>query len=259
MNMESSIIDSDNIFFAWLALKLGWDRFKEYLSFIGMGENVPFDLPAQKSQIKNEGSTETYNLLAMSGYGQGELLVTPLQMACYIAAFRNGGKAPVPHIVESIWQAEGQNYTETYRHTETEVWKTICSESNAQAMANMMIGVCKSPQEHGGTGRNLGVRSFIISGKTGTAEVGNKKDKNSQAKKEIAWFIGFRQAKKDGSAVDPEDERLVLVMLELDMENLPEEYSLMKFVIARVLLKDDDLTKAGETKLALLSSSGSGE
>ena len=48
-------------------------------------------------------------------------------------------------------------------------------------------------------------------------------------------------------------------MLELDMENLPEEYSLMKFVIARVLLKDDDLTKAGETKLALLSSSGSGE
>jgi cell division protein FtsI/penicillin-binding protein 2 len=259
MNMESSIIDSDNIFFAWLALKLGWDRFKEYLSFIGMGETVPFDIPAMPSQIKNEKSTETYSLLAMSGYGQGELLVTPLQMACYIAAFRNGGKAPVPHVVESIWQAEGQNYTETYRHTENEVWKTICSEKNAETMANMMIGVCKLPQDHGGTGRYLGVRSFIISGKTGTAEIGNKKDKNEQAAKEIAWFIGFRKANKDGSEVKPEDERLVLVMLELDMQNLPEEYSLMKFVIARVLLKDDDLTKPGKTNLAFLSSTGSGE
>ncbi len=258
MNMESSIIDSDNIFFAWLALKLGWDRFKAYLSHIGMGENVPFDLPTQKSQIKNEESTETYNLLAMSGYGQGELLVTPLQMACYIAAFRNGGKAPVPYIVDSIWQAEGQNYTETYRHTKDEVWKTICSEANAETMANMMVGVCKLPQDHGGTGRYLGVRSFVISGKTGTAEVGNKADKTQQAKKEIAWFIGFRKTNKDGSEVKAEDERLVLVMLELDMENLPEEYSLMKFVIARVLLKDDDLTKPGETKLALISSASGG-
>ena len=258
MNMESSIIDSDNIFFSWCALKLGWDRFKEYLTHIGMGENVPFDLPTQKSQIKNEESIETYSLLAMSGYGQGELLVTPLQMASYIAAFRNEGKAPVPYVVDSIWQAEGQNYTEMYRHTKNEVWKTICSKANAETIANMMIGVCRSPQEHGGTARNLGVRSFVIAGKTGTAEVGNKKDKNSQSKKEIAWFIGFRQANKDGSAVKPEDERLVLVMLELDMEDLPEEYALMKFVIARVLLKDDELTKPGETRLALISTSGSG-
>lgn len=258
MNMESSIIDSDNIFFAWLALKLGWDRFKDYLSYIGMGESIPFDLPAQKSQIKNEESTETYNLLAMSGYGQGELLVTPLQMASYIAAFRNEGKAPVPYVVESIWQAEGQNYTETYRHTKNEIWKTICSETNADAITNMMIGVCKSPQEHGGTGRNLGVRSFVIAGKTGTAEVGNKTDKTQQAKKEIAWFIGFREKNKDGSEVKAEDERLVLVMLELDMENLPEEYSLMKFVIARVLLKDDAMTKPGETNLAFISATGSG-
>ena len=255
MNMESSIIDSDNIFFAWLALKLGWDRFKDYLSYIGMGESVPFDLPAQQSQIKNEESKETYNLLAMSGYGQGELLVTPLQMACYIAAFRNEGKAPVPYVVDSIWQAEGQNYTETYKHSSGETWKTICSPTNADALTQMMIGVCKSQQEHGGTGRNLGVRSFVIAGKTGTAEVGNKKDKNSQAKKEIAWFIGFREKNKDGSEVAAEDERLVMVMLELDMENLPEEYSLMKFVIARVLLKNDELTKPGETKLAFIGTS----
>ncbi len=247
MNMESSIIDSDNIFFAWCAIQLGWDRFKEYLSFIGMGESVPFDLPTQKSQIKNEESTETYNLLAMSGYGQGELLVTPLQMACYIAAIHNDGKAPVPYIIDSIWQAEGQDYTETYRHTGNATWKTICSKANANKMEQFMIGVCKSQQDHGGTGRYLGVRSFVISGKTGTAEVGKKKEK------ELAWFIGFREAEKGGGTLEEENERLVMVMLELDMNALPEEYSQMKFMISRVLLKNDDLTKPAKTESAYLN------
>lgn len=247
MNMESSIIDSDNIFFAWLALRLGWDRFKEYLAFIGMGESVPFDLPTQKSQIKNEESIETYSLLAMSGYGQGELLVTPLQMACYIAAMRNGGKAPVPYVVDSIWQADGQDYLETYQHKENETWKTICSEKNASDMMNMMIGVCKLPQDHGGTGRYLGVRSFVISGKTGTAEVGINKEK------ELAWFIGFREAEKGGGALKAKDERLVLVMLELDMNALPEEYSQMKFMVSRVLLKYNELTEPAETQTAYIN------
>lgn len=250
MNMKSSIIDSDNIFFAWCALKLGWDRFKDYLRYIGMGESIPFDLPTQQSQIKNAESTETYSLLAMSGYGQGELLVTPLQMACYIAAFRNGGKAPVPYVVESIWQAEGQDYTETYRHQPSEPWKTICSQANAEKMVDMMIGVCALPENQGGTARYLGVRSYIIAGKTGTAEVGKEKEK------ELAWFIGFRQANKDGSELKPEDERLVLVMLELDMNNLPEEYAMMKFMIGRVLLKEDELTKPGETQTAYAVSTG---
>ncbi len=253
MDMETSIVYSDNIFFSWAALRMGWDKFKSFLSYVGLGENVPFDLPTMKSQIKNSDreSMETYQLLAMSGYGQGELLLTPLQMACYISAFRNEGKAPVPYVVDSIWQAQGTDYAETYRHENT-TWKTICSKANAEKMENMMIGVCRAPEDHGGTGKYLGVRSYVISGKTGTAEVGNKKDSQSVAAKELAWFIGFREANRDGTPVSEENERLVLVMLELDMENLPEEYSLMKFLIARALLKEDDLTKPGITETSIV-------
>ena len=242
MNMESSIIDSDNIFFSWAALKMGWDKYKSFLTFIGMGESVPFDLTTQRSQVKNPESSETYSLLGMTGYGQGELLVTPLQMACYIASFRNDGKAPVPYVVESIWQAEKNDYTEAYHH-EASVWKTMCTSKNADDLTQMMIGVCR--MEHGGTARTLGVRSYVIAGKTGTAEIGNKTDAKTQADKELAWFIGFRETNKDGSEVKPENERLVLVMLELDMKNLPEEYSQMKFLIGRALLKDDELTEPG--------------
>ena len=246
MNMESSIIDSDNIFFSWAAMKMGWEKFKSYLSYVGVGEKVPFELTTDSvSQIKNEDSQETWDLLAMSGYGQGEILITPLQMATYIGGIHNGGVAMAPYIVDSRWQAKGTEYIQTDKHEPT-VWKTMCSKINADTLEEMMKGVCAVPEEHGGTAKWLGVRRvFTIAGKTGTAEIGTGKVKD----RELAWFIGFRSCYKDGSGdVNPDEERLVLVMLEFDIKNPPAEYTLMKFKIARELLKDDDLTKPSQTE-----------
>ena len=117
----------------------------------------------------------------------------------------------------------------------------MCSKANADKMEEMMKGVCALPEEKGGTAKYLGVRQvFRIAGKTGTAEIGTGEKKN----KELAWFIGFRSClRENGSEVNPEDERLVLVMLEIDLNDPPEEYTLMKFKIGRELLKNSDLTK----------------
>ena len=246
MNMESSIIDSDNIYFSWAAMNMGWEKFKSYLTYVGIGEKVPFELTTDSvSQIKEEESAETWDLLAMSGYGQGEILITPLQMATYIGGIHNGGSAMTPYIVDSIWQAQGTSYIKTQQH-EPSVWKTLCSRANADRLEEMMKGVCALPEEKGGTAKYLGVRQvFRIAGKTGTAEIGTGERKN----KELAWFIGFRSClREDGSEVAPEDERLVLVMLEIDLNNPPEEYTLMKFKIARELLKNSDLTKPSQTE-----------
>lgn len=245
MNMESSIIDSDNIYFSWAALKLGWDRFKNFMEYIGIGEAIPFDMPTQPSQVKKPDSIESYALLAMSGYGQGELLLTPLQMGAYIGSFTNDGKAMEPYLVDSIWEADGTDYEAVYTH-EPKTWKTLCNKTHADAMEQMMIGVCRLPENGGGTARFLGVRSFIIAGKTGTAEVGEQKEK------ELAWFIGYRAANRDGSTLAAEDERLVVVMLELDMNDLPQDYAMMKFMIAQALLKDDDLSEPGITETAIV-------
>lgn len=249
MNMSSSIIDSDNIYFSWAAMKMGWDKFKSFMAHIGFGDGelLPFDLATRASQIKDpeKNSNETWDLLAMSGYGQGEILVTPLQMATYIGGVRNGGVALEPYIVESIWQAEGTEYNKVSSHEVTE-WKTLCSRTNAAAMEEMMQGVCANVK--GGTGRWLGVRSYVIAGKTGTAEIGLGKEKD----KELAWFIGFRSQNKDGTEVAPENERLVLVMLELDNKNLPEESAMMKFKIAQALLKDDKLTEPVESETCII-------
>lgn len=251
MNMESSIIDSDNIFFSWAAMKMGWAKFKSYLTYVGVGEKIPFEITTDSaSQIKNEDSEETWDLLAMSGYGQGEILVTPLQMATYVGGIHNGGVAVTPYIIDSIWQAEGTAYIQTFKN-ETKVWKTLCSQVNADAMEEMMKGVCRVPEEHGGTAKYLGVRrTYTIAGKTGTAEIGAGQVKD----KELAWFIGFRSCNKEsGQDVSNEEERLVLVMLEFNIKNPPAEYSLMKFKIARELLKDDDLTKPSKTEDCITS------
>ena len=274
MNMKNCMIQSDNIYFAYLGMKIGWDTLKRYLTVMGMGEAIPFDLPTQKSQIKNMTpdenglvSEETMDLLAMTGYGQGELLLTPLQLASYISAFRNGGTVYEPYVIESIWQEEGTEYTEVERHEPT-VWKEICATETAEAIRDMLEGVVEAPSTMGrnpithehwggyGTGRFLSVlRTYTCAGKTGTAELA-KKQNAKDADKELAWFVAFRSRKIDGSELDPEDERLVLVMLEIDMTKQVDEWTQMKFLIAQVLLKDDILTESPTTETCIEGDTG---
>lgn len=287
MNMQNSIITSDNIYFAYGALRLGWQRFYDYLDRIGWREAIEFELQEQVAvpQIysemvyTNEDSTESIDYenrrrnlvldengkakpqreqtvydLAVTGYGQGQLLVSPLQMACFLSAFANGGDIMVPHVVDSIWHANGTDYTEISR-TEPRVWKHAFQQSTVEQLRPALQGVCKrgtsSPYVPNGTARML-TESFIVTGsffklgytmagKTGTAEIGNDK------KEELAWFVCWR----DG--VPSEEARLVCVMLELDLVNqkIPSdtEINQMKFDIARAVLMKDELNE--ELKLTV--------
>ena len=277
MNMKNCMIQSDNIYFAYLGMKIGWDTLKRYLTVMGMGESVPFDLPTQKSQVKNTTpdengnvSEETMDLLAMTGYGQGELLLTPLQLATYISAFRNGGVAYAPYVIESVWQEDKTEYNQVSHHEET-VWKDLCATSTAEAIRDMLEGVVEPPSNMGknpitkqnwggyGTGRFLSVlREYTCAGKTGTAELA-KKLNAKDADKELAWFVAFRSKHLDGTPLKPEEERLVLVMLEIDMTKQVEEWTQMKFLIAQVLLKDDTLTVSPGTDTCIEGDTGTGD
>lgn len=272
MNMKNCMIQSDNIYFAYLGMKIGWDTLKRYLTVMGMGEAIPFDLPTQKSQIKNmtpdengQVSEETMDLLAMTGYGQGELLLTPLQLGSYIAAFRNGGTVYAPYVIESIWQEDKTDYVEVSRHEPT-IWKELCATSTAEAIRDMLEGVVEAPSSMGrnpvtkeawggyGTGRFLSVlRTYTCAGKTGTAELA-KKLNAKDADRELAWFVAFRSRHLDGTELKPEEERLVLVMLEIDMTRQVDEWTQMKFLIAQVLLKDDTLTVPVTSETCIVAS-----
>ncbi|MBQ3131453.1 MAG: hypothetical protein IJC24_01980 [Clostridia bacterium] len=220
LNMRSAIVHSDNIYFANASLLLGWDNYQSYMTSIGFGEKMPFDLNVATSQLYNEGTELSLMLLAESGYGQGELLTTPLQMAVMFSAFANGGNIMQPYIVESLCETKGITY-DTVSSTMPKPWKTGVID---QASLDIVVPYLQDVVDHdlNGTGRSLKVNSVQVAAKTGTAEIGNDKSR------EISWFAGFR------CGVEPADARLVLVMLEVPTE---DQFQSLKFDIARELLK----------------------
>ena len=220
LNMRSAIVHSDNIYFANASLLLGWDNYQSYMTSIGFGEKMPFDLNVATSQLYNEGTELSLMLLAESGYGQGELLTTPLQMAVMFSAFANGGTIMQPYIVESLCETKGITY-DTVSSTMPKPWKTGVID---QSSLDIVVPYLQDVVDHdlNGTGRSLKVNSVQVAAKTGTAEIGNDKSR------EISWFAGFR------CGVEPADARLVLVMLEVPTE---DQFQSLKFDIARELLK----------------------
>lgn len=220
LNMRSAIVHSDNIYFANAALLMGWDNYINYMTSIGFGESMPFDLNVAKSQLYNEGSELTLMLLADSGYGQGEILTTPLQMAAMFCAFANGGNIMRPYIIEGMYETEGIKYHNVSRTSPT-VWKSGVIGQSALDIVVPYLKDVVDPKLNG-TGQSLRVSSVTVAAKTGTAEIGNDKSR------QISWFAGFR------CDVEDADARLVLVMLEVPTT---EEYASLKFDVAREMLK----------------------
>lgn len=220
LNMRSAIVHSDNIYFANAALLMGWEKFSAYMEKAGIGANLPFDLNVAGSQLHNKDADLNLMLLAESGFGQGEVLITPLQMAALFCAFANGGDVPQPYLIDGMYKVNGIKY-DIVSQTAPKVWREdIVSGQALEVLLPYLKDVVS--RDLNGTGRSLNVTDCQIAAKTGTAEIGDDKSR------EIAWFAGFR------CGVEPERERLVLVMLEIPTTGA---YANTKFTIARNLLK----------------------
>ena len=219
LNMRKALIHSDNIYFANAALKTGWELFEKYMTNIGFTESIPFDIGVATPQLKNEDTVMDYKLIADSGYGQAEILVTPLQLASMFSAFANGGSIAEPYVVEGLYKEEGIRYKRVKAHPEAD-WRQGVISAHAIEVITPYLEDVTDPKING-TGRNLKAKGCTVAAKTGTAEIGSSKSR------EIAWFVGFR------TGVSDEDARLVLVMLEVPAES---KYSNLKFDIARPLL-----------------------
>ncbi len=214
LKLYNGLIKSDNIYFAFIAMKLGAEKFTEYLERVGMEGEVPFDLPVKEGNLINTGEKMTLSRLADSGYGQGQLLVTPLQMAAMYTAFANGsGDMMTPVLVEKLCRMDGLDYN-TVSKTAPTVWiQGAVKSGTMDTLTPILHDVVEE-----GTGKPARISGVNISGKTGTAEIGDDKSR------EISWFAGYW--------VDGYYDRLVIVMVDVATEEGP-----VKFKIAKALLK----------------------
>ena len=224
MNMPNCMLHSDNIYFADVALKIGQEKFIAYFNEkLGMDKSLPYELGAARSQLYSRGSVMDNKMLADSGYGQGQVLVTPLQLAAMFSAFANNGDMPTPRITDGLYVTDGVEY-KCIRKSEYSVWMEDAISTNAINKIIPMLQGVVDPNKNG-TGRSLRVTNVDVAAKTGSAEIG--KDKTRM----YSWFAGFRLN------VAQEDERVVIVMLDVPDSGA---YSSLKFQIARELLKLDD-------------------
>lgn len=222
LNMANCMLHSDNIYFANAALKVGEKKFTEFLNGFGMNSALPFELTTSRSQIISPNERMNYKLLADTGYGQGQVLITPLQLATMFCAFRNNGDLPTPRITDSMYKTNGI-YSDRIMKSEYNTWLAdAVSEDTIKKLDPMLAAVVDI--NGSGTGRSLRVTNCDVAGKTGSAEIGADKSRI------ISWFAGYRLN------VNEQDERVVVVMLEVPDTNA---YSPLKFQIARELLKFD--------------------
>ena len=177
--LENALIYSDNIYFAKAALKIGSDELESSLTRLGFNEKLPFEIEMAESQYSNTEGIETEIQLADSGYGQGQILVNPLHMACIYSAFCNDGNIIKPYLV----------YQEDVA---AKYW--IAEAFSEETVGRVLEGTKKVVNDSNGTGYAAHRDDIVLAGKTGTAEI--KASKEDTSGTELGWFAIYT-AEKD--------------------------------------------------------------
>ncbi len=173
---------SCNIYFYHLAQLLGIDAWHDYGRRLGLGSPTGIDLdpgevsgqlPDRRFYADRQGWALGYlmNLVI----GQGETLVTPLQVARYVAALANGGYLVTPHLHGRPPPAQ-----------------------RIEGLSASTLGIVRRAMHrvvHGdrGTGRSARIEGLAIAGKSGTAQGPNRDDD--------AWFVAFAPYQRPEIAV----------------------------------------------------------
>ncbi len=176
VNLDDAMKYSDNIYFARAGLALGEKKFMEYGGRFGFGEEISFPLPVARSRLAREGIKSEIQL-ADSSYGQGEVRITPLQMALFYSAFAAGGTIPQPRL---LLPAEPAPWKEN-------VIGPAVAETVHRALVETLHGA-RAPAAAGA------VSGFTAAGKTGTAEV-------DTAEGNICWYVTYGPAESPGIVV----------------------------------------------------------
>ena len=176
VNISKAVKESCNIYFYQLIQRMDIDIWYKYANLFGFGSKTGIDLPQEKSGIapnrkfmnrKYGKRGWTSGTLLNISIGQGDLLVTPLQMSRFAAILATKGKNIAP------WLASRPN---------AQAKKISFKKSTWDLIHEMMFNVVNTP---GGTAYSSRIASTSIEfyGKTGTAQ-------NPRGEAH-AWFIGF--------------------------------------------------------------------
>lgn len=185
--------NSCNPVFVELGLRLGVERFYEYLDAFGIGEETGVDIPGEASGIVISQSAVKRVDLARIAFGQS-VAVTPIQLLTAACAVVNGGNLMRPYVVGEILDGNG----EALMRAEPQCVGHPISEETSATMRDLLERVVSE-----GGGKNAAIPGYRVGGKTGTAQI--YVDGVVSSDKHIGSFLGFAPAD------DPQIAVLVIV------------------------------------------------
>ena len=245
MDMLHALAESCDVYFYEMGSRLGIEKIHEYGRLFGLGEKTGIVLPNEKRGTlpdkewhrKIHGRPwsigDTYN----SSIGQGDIMMTPMQLAVMYAALFNGGTVLRPRMLERVETRGG----EVLKTGEPEIVRSI--EMDPAAIDLVRRGVTAVVNERFGTGwYRARSKQVIIAGKTGTAQVirvnrnETKTEEEKFLEKDHALFVGFSP---------PEHPEIVVVAMAEHGEHGSWVSPVVKAVIERYFeLKTEDSTQA---------------
>lgn len=194
--------NSCNPVFVEMGLRLGAERFYQYLDAFGIGHKTGVDIPGEAEGIVIPRSAVKRVDIARIGFGQS-VAVTPMQLLRAVCAAINGGELLQPYVVRQITDASGNVIQ---RGAKKVVGHPISAETSA-TMRRLLEDVVTL-----GGGKNAHIPGYRVGGKTGTAQV--YVDGVVSRDTHIGSFVGFA----------PADDPRIAVILIVDEANVAVDF-----------------------------------
>ena len=195
--------NSCNLAFAHIALKLGGERFYDYISRFGIMEKTGIDLAGESKGVFFDRelvvNTDKWGTASLTSGSFGQTFkLTPIQLVRAISAVVNGGNLMEPYIVSEVLDANGK----TVLQQEPTLIRQVISEETSKTMCELLKSVVDV-----GTAKNASVAGFSIGGKTGTSEKIDVLDENGKPTLDkIVSFVG----------IAPMDDPEYIILVALD-------------------------------------------
>lgn len=208
VSLHRAIVESCDVYFYKAGRDIGVDKIARWARRFGFGHRTGIDLnyeaeglvPDSRWKLKRFGMVWHPGETVSMAIGQGYTLVTPIQMACFIASIFNGGLILRPHVVRYVGDLGESPYRDGFIRGYLPVDK-----DKLELVKSALIGVVN---EEGGTGWRARIRGVVVGGKTGTAQVvGLEKGKRIKREdipyelRDHAWFVAVAPADSPEIAV----------------------------------------------------------
>ncbi|MCR4781901.1 MAG: penicillin-binding protein 2 [Lachnospiraceae bacterium] len=174
--LKMAFANSCNVAFSKIGLSLSEGILKDTAEDLMFNKKMNLDQHVSKSLFRL-GDEESKSTIMATSFGQGQTLVTPMEMCMISATIANEGTMMKPYLVDSIENSNGENVKTT---SPTSLKSNVLTLEEVSELKEMMRSVVTN-----GTARSsFRNATFEAYGKTGTAEFNAAKDTHS-------WFTGF--------------------------------------------------------------------